>query len=70
VLDGISFAPHEGEIVALLGKSGSGKSTLLRCIAGLIAPTTGSWVTGGRARSGGHRDTGVMTRRPLGPARW
>jgi NitT/TauT family transport system ATP-binding protein len=42
VLDGITFALHEGEIVALLGKSGSGKSTLLRCIAGLIAPTTGT----------------------------
>ncbi len=42
VLDDISFALHEGEIVALLGKSGSGKSTLLRCVAGLIAPTTGT----------------------------
>jgi NitT/TauT family transport system ATP-binding protein len=41
VLDDISFELREGEIVALLGKSGSGKSTLLRCIAGLIAPTTG-----------------------------
>jgi len=42
VLDGVSFALHEGEIVALLGKSGSGKSTLLRCIAGLIAPSAGT----------------------------
>jgi NitT/TauT family transport system ATP-binding protein len=31
----------KGEIVALLGKSGSGKSTLLRCVAGLIAPSSG-----------------------------
>jgi NitT/TauT family transport system ATP-binding protein len=42
VLDGVSFTLSEGEIVALLGKSGSGKSTLLRCVAGLIAPTSGT----------------------------
>jgi NitT/TauT family transport system ATP-binding protein len=41
VLDDISLELRTGEIVALLGKSGSGKSTLLRCIAGLIAPSTG-----------------------------
>jgi NitT/TauT family transport system ATP-binding protein len=41
VLDNISFVLREGEIVALLGKSGAGKSTLLRCIAGLIAPSSG-----------------------------
>jgi NitT/TauT family transport system ATP-binding protein len=42
VLDDISFTLAEGEIVALLGRSGSGKSTLLRCVAGLIAPSSGS----------------------------
>ncbi|WP_327067442.1 nitrate/sulfonate/bicarbonate ABC transporter ATP-binding protein [Kitasatospora sp. NBC_01250] len=42
VLDDIVLHLAEGEIVALLGKSGSGKSTLLRCLAGLIAPSSGT----------------------------
>ncbi|GAB2692263.1 ABC transporter ATP-binding protein [Kitasatospora kifunensis] len=42
VLDDIALRLTEGEIVALLGKSGSGKSTLLRCLAGLIAPSSGT----------------------------
>lgn len=49
VLDDISFELREGEIVCLLGKSGSGKSTLLRCLAGLIAPTSGQALYRGEA---------------------
>ena len=41
VLSDISLEVRSGEVVAFLGKSGSGKSTLLRCIAGLIAPSSG-----------------------------
>jgi len=52
VLDDIDVTLHEGEIVALLGKSGSGKSTLLRCIAGLIAPTSGTITYRGRPVTG------------------
>jgi NitT/TauT family transport system ATP-binding protein len=55
VLDDISFELHDGEIVALLGKSGSGKSTLLRCLAGLIAPTSGQAI---------YRDQPVLAANP------
>ncbi|MGO8866529.1 MAG: AAA-associated domain-containing protein [Alphaproteobacteria bacterium] len=41
VLDDVSLALREGEIVGLLGRSGCGKSTLLRIIAGLIRPSAG-----------------------------
>jgi ABC-type Fe3+/spermidine/putrescine transport system ATPase subunit len=41
VLNDISFAVENGEIVCLLGPSGCGKTTLLRIIAGLEAPDKG-----------------------------
>ena len=60
VLDGIDVELHEGEIVALLGKSGSGKSTLLRCIAGLIAPTTGTITYRGQPVDGANPGTAMV----------
>jgi ABC-type sulfate/molybdate transport systems ATPase subunit len=47
LLDGISFACHQGEWTLLDGPSGSGKSTLLRAINGLRVPTRGRiWTLG------------------------
>lgn len=36
VLQDVSFALYEGEIVGLVGESGSGKTTLCKCVLGLL----------------------------------
>jgi NitT/TauT family transport system ATP-binding protein len=60
VLEGITLDVAEGEFVALLGRSGSGKSTLLRCIAGLMAPTSGEVLFRGQRLVGTNRDTTMV----------
>lgn len=45
-LSSISLAVRHGESVALTGRSGSGKSTLLKILAGLIRPSSGSYMFG------------------------
>lgn len=42
VLDDVSIAVDEGELVALIGANGAGKTTVLRTISGLLAPDTGT----------------------------
>src|SRR6202044_4091836 len=48
VLDRISLAADNGEIVAVFGPSGSGKTVLLRLIAGVEQPDEGTILLGGR----------------------
>jgi len=47
--EGVSFAIHPGETLALVGESGSGKSTIGRAIQQLVRPTSGEISFDGQA---------------------
>jgi nitrate/nitrite transport system ATP-binding protein len=51
---------EQGEFVCLLGHSGCGKTTVLSILMGLIEPTTGGVVVGGREIDGPGTDRGVV----------
>ena len=42
VLDGVSFAMAEGEVLGLLGRNGAGKTTLIRIAMGMLHAQSGS----------------------------
>ncbi len=48
-VDGVTLRIKAGEMVALLGPSGCGKTTVLRMIAGLVEPSGGDVLIGGRS---------------------
>lgn len=41
-LQGVGFAAHPGEVVAVIGPNGAGKTTLLSILAGIQEPTAGT----------------------------
>lgn len=47
-LSATDLSVADGDFVALVGPSGCGKSTILRLVGGLVEPTTGVVVVGGR----------------------
>ncbi len=51
-LDGVDLVIQPGEAVAIVGQNGSGKTTLIRHFNGLLEPSEGTVVVGGRALAG------------------
>jgi len=61
LIDGLTFAIHPGDFLALLGGNGAGKSLLLRTLAGLRPASAGSVLLDGQPIGGLPRRT-VATR--------
>ena len=59
-LKDISLSIAQGEFVALIGHSDCGKSTLLNLVAGLLRPSDGVLICGGREIAGPGPDRGVV----------
>ena len=59
LLHEISLRLEAGTTTALLGRSGSGKTTLLRMVNGLVRPTSGRVVVGGK-EVGGLDEAGLI----------
>ncbi|MGW1927894.1 energy-coupling factor ABC transporter ATP-binding protein, partial [Streptomyces sp. NPDC001919] len=51
-LRAVDLRVRAGETIALMGRNGAGKSTLLSTLVGMIAPTSGSVLVGGRTPHG------------------
>jgi ABC-2 type transport system ATP-binding protein len=47
-VDGLTFTVEPGQVTGFLGPNGAGKTTTLRMLLGLVAPTGGSALIGGR----------------------
>ncbi|HZU96465.1 MAG TPA: nitrate/sulfonate/bicarbonate ABC transporter ATP-binding protein [Planctomycetota bacterium] len=60
VLEDVSLAVKEGEVVCLLGESGCGKSTLLRILVGLVPTTRGEVLCHGAPLAGMRPRTAIV----------
>ncbi|MGY2046560.1 branched-chain amino acid ABC transporter ATP-binding protein/permease [Methylobacterium sp. JK268] len=64
ILAGVSFAVHETEIVALLGRNGAGKSTCLKTITGIAPHAAGQIRLGDQSLDG--RSAAAIARAGIG----
>ncbi|PRX96764.1 ABC transporter ATP-binding protein [Allonocardiopsis opalescens] len=66
VLDDLDLTIRPGGFVTLLGPSGCGKSTLLKILGGILEPTSGRVLIGGRPvrDAVGDRQIGLVPQRP------
>ena len=51
-VEDMSFDVYEGEFLGVIGHTGSGKSTLIQHLNGLLKPTEGQILLGGRGHLG------------------
>jgi osmoprotectant transport system ATP-binding protein len=63
LLRGVTLTLAESQTTALLGRSGSGKTTLLRMVNGLLMPSAGQVLVGGRTTASADR---IQLRRSIG----
>ncbi len=59
-LEDFSLEIKKGELISIVGPSGCGKTTLLRMIAGLLEPTSGEVVIGGKKCEGPGPNRGMV----------
>jgi NitT/TauT family transport system ATP-binding protein len=59
-LDGVSLEVQQQEFFSIVGPSGCGKSTLLLLIAGLLSPSSGELLVGGRKLRGPYTDAAIV----------
>jgi NitT/TauT family transport system ATP-binding protein len=64
-LNNISFTQWRGEFISHVGPSGCGKSTLLMIAAGLIPPSSGEVLVGGRKVDRARTDIGIVFQSPV-----